>query len=119
VSSDWAAKNEAFMVALVKALAKADADYRGNVSKWSADSTQVKAIAKWTKADAKDVPAAMALYKFPTADEQLSAAWLGGGAAKAMTDTAAFLKEQGRVQEVKPNYGAFVTTTYVQKALGK
>jgi len=119
VSSDWASKNEAFMVALVKALAKADADYRGNVSKWSADSTQVKAIAKWTKADAKDVPAAMALYKFPTADEQLSAAWLGGGAAKAMTDTAAFLKEQGRVQEVKPNYGAFVTTTYVQKALGK
>ena len=26
-----------------------------------------------------------------------------------MADTAAFLKEQGRVQEVKPNYGAFVT----------
>ena len=119
VSSEWAAKNEAFMVALVKALAKADADYRANAAKWTADSAQVKAVAKWTKADAKDVPPAMALYKFPTPDEQLSAAWLGGGAAKAMTDTAAFLKEQGRVQEVKPNYGAFVTTTYVQKALGK
>ena len=119
VNADWAAKNEAFMVALVKALAKADADYRGNAAKWSADSPQVKAVAKWTKADAKDVPAAMALYRFPTAEEQLSAAWLGGGAAKAMTDTAVFLKEQGRVQEVKPNYGAFVTTTYVQKALGK
>jgi len=36
-----------------------------------------------------------------------------------MSDTAAFLKEQGRVQEVKPNYAAFVTTSYVQKALGK
>ena len=119
VSAEWAAKNEAFMVALVKALAKADADYRANAAKWTADSPQVKAVAKWTKADAKDVPPAMALYKFPTADEQLSAAWLGGGAAKAMTDTAVFLKEQGRVQEVKPNYGAFVTTTYVQKALGK
>jgi len=119
VNADWAAKNEAFMVALVKALAKADADYRGNAAKWTADSSQVKAIAKWTKADAKDVPAAMALYRFPTLEEQLSPTWLGGGAAKAMTDTAAFLKEQGRVQEVKPNYGAFVTTTYVQKALGK
>jgi len=65
------------------------------------------------------VPAAMALYKFPTLDEQLSARWLGGGAAKALTDTSTFLKEQGRVQEIKPNYGAFVTTTYVQKALAK
>jgi taurine transport system substrate-binding protein len=119
VNADWAAKNEAFMVALVKALNKADTDYRANAAKWTADSAQVKAIAKWTKADAKDVPAAMALYSFPTADEQLSAKWLGGGAAKAMTDTAAFLKEQGRVQEVKPNYSAFVTTTYLQKALGK
>jgi len=119
VSAEWAAKNEAFMVALVKALARADQDYRANTAKWTADSAQVKAVAKWTKADAKDVPAAMALYRFPTATEQLSATWLGGGAAKALTDTAVFLKEQGRVQELKPNYGAFVTTVYVQKALGK
>ena len=119
VNAEWAAKNEAFMVALVKALAKADEDYRANAAKWTADSPQVKAVAKWTKADAKDVPPAMALYKFPTAAEQLSPAWLGGGAAKAMTDTAAFLKEQGRVAEVRPNYGAFVTSTYVQKAMGK
>ena len=119
VNADWAAKNEAFMVALVKALAKADAAYRSDAAKWTADSTQVKAVAKWTKADAKDVPAAMKLYVFPTLEQQASATWLGGGAAKAMTDTAAFLKEQGRVQEVKPNYGAFVTTKYVTEAMKK
>lgn len=119
VNSKWAAENEGFVVALVKALARADDDYRKNAAKWTVDSPQVKAIAKWSKADAKDVPAAIALYRFPTPAEQLSAAWLGGGAAKALTDTAAFLKEQGRVQEVKPNYGAFVTTTYVQKASAK
>ena len=76
-------------------------------------------MAKWTKADPKDVGAAMALYSFPTLAEQVSPTWLGGGAARAMANTAVFLKEQGRVQEVKPNYGAFVTTTYVQKAMGK
>ena len=119
VNSKWAAANEGFMVALVKALAKADADYRGNAAKWTADSAQVKAVAKWTKADVANVPAAMKLYRFPTLEEQASAAWLGGGAAKAMTNTGAFLKEQGRVQEVKPNYGDFVTTTYVKKAMGK
>jgi len=116
VNAKWAAAHEGFMVALVKALAKADADYRANAAKWTVDSPQVKAVAKWTKADAKDVPAAMALYKFPTAAEQMSASWLGGGAAKAMTNTAAFLKEQGRIQEVKPDYGAFVTSDYVKKA---
>ena len=119
VNADWAAKNEAFMVAFVKALAKADAEYRDNAAKWTADSPQVKAVAKWTKADPKDVPAAMKLYRFPTLEEQASATWLGGGAAKALADTSAFLKEQGRVQEVKPDYGKFVTTKYVKEAMGK
>jgi taurine transport system substrate-binding protein len=105
------------MVALVKALIKADEAYRSKKAQWTADSPQVKAVAKWTKANPADVPAAMALYKFPTAQEQISATWLGGGAAKAMTNTAVFLKEQGRIQEVKPNYSAFVTDAYVKKAM--
>ncbi len=119
VNAKWAAQNEAFMVELVKVLAKADAAYMGNRAKWTVDSPEVKAVAKWTKADAKDVPPAMALYTFPTTAEQLSPTWLGGGAAKAMTRTADFLKEQGRIQEVKPDYSAFVTDVYVKKAMGK
>ena len=119
VNAKWAAENEAFMVALVKVLAKADDEYRTNVAQWTADSAQAKAVAKWTKADPKDVPEAMKLYRFPSAAEQMSATWLGGGAAKAMANTAAFLKEQGRIQEVKPNYSAFVTDAYVRKAIGK
>lgn len=119
VNAAWAAQNEAFLVALVKALAKADDDYRVNKAKWTVDSGPVKAIAKWSKADAKDVPAGIALYGFPTLQQQASATWLGGGAAKALANTAAFLKEQGRVQEVKADYGAFVTPLYVNKALGK
>ena len=119
VNAKWAAENEAFMVEFVRQLAKADEAYRSNAAKWTVDSPQVKAVAKWTKADAKDVPAAMQLYRFPTLAEQASAAWLGGGAAKALADTSAFLKEQGRVQEVKPDYKAFVTDAYVKKAMAK
>ena len=123
VNKKWAAENEAFVTALVKAIAKADDDYRKNAAKWTADSAQVKAVAKWSKADAKDVPPAMALYRFPTAAEQASASWLGGGkasvAVKALTDTAAFLKEQGRVQDVKPDYSAFVTARFAAQAAGK
>ncbi len=117
VNAKWASDNEAFVVELVKALIRADEAYRRNAAKWTVESPEVKAVAKWTKADAKDVPASMKLYKFPTAAEQIGAAWLGGAAAKAMTDTAAFLKEQGRIQEVKPDYKAFVTDAYVKKAM--
>jgi taurine transport system substrate-binding protein len=54
---------------MVKALGKADGDYRKNGKSWTADSAPVKAIAKWSKADPKDVPAAIALYRFPTLQE--------------------------------------------------
>ena len=117
MNAQWAAQNEAFLVALVKALARADETYRAQGAKWTAETPQIKAIAKWSKADPKDVPAAIALYRFPTPQEQLSPKWLGAGAAKALANTAVFLKEQGRVQEVKPDYRGFVTTQYVQKAL--
>ena len=104
------------MVALVKALNKADSEYRANKASWTPDTPQVKATARVTKADVKDVPAAMALYIFPTAAEQLGPKWLGGGAAKAMAETAVFLKEQGRIQEIKPDYKVFVTDSYAKRA---
>jgi taurine transport system substrate-binding protein len=116
VNRQWASEHKDFMLALTRALAKADADYRANGAKWKVDSPQVKAVAKWTKADAKDVVPSMSLYKFPTPQEQVSAAWLGGGAAKALKDTADFLKEQGRVQSVLPDYNKFVTTEFAAKA---
>ncbi|MCW8174149.1 taurine ABC transporter substrate-binding protein [Verminephrobacter aporrectodeae] len=119
VNAKWAAANEPFMIAFVKALNRANDEYKASAKDWIADSAQVKAMAKWTKADPKDVLAVMRLYRFPTMAEQVSPTWLGGGAAKAMAGTAAFLKEQGRVQEVKSDYRAFVTTTYVDKAMGK
>ncbi|MBW8719309.1 MAG: ABC transporter substrate-binding protein [Variovorax paradoxus] len=119
VNAKWAAANEPFMIAFVKALNRANEEYKASGKSWTPDSPQTKAMAKWTKADPKDVSAAMSLYSFPTMAEQVSPTWLGGGAAKAMAGTAAFLKEQGRVQEVKPDYSAFVTTAYVEKAMGK
>lgn len=119
VNAQWAEKNEAFVTALVKAVAQADAAYREHAAQWTTDSPQIQAVAKWSKADPKDVPAAIALYRFPEPAEQLSATWLGGGASKVLGNIAGFLKEQGRVQEVKPNYDAFVTTSYVEKALGR
>ncbi len=119
VNAKWAAENKGFLVELIKAISKADAAYRSQTAQWTAGSPQVKAIAKWTKADEKDVPNAMAAFVFPDTTAQLSATWLGGGAAKTLANTSQFLKEQGRLQEVKPDYNAFIDASYLKEALKK
>ncbi|MEI7514734.1 MAG: taurine ABC transporter substrate-binding protein [Betaproteobacteria bacterium] len=117
VNAKWAAENRDFVVAMIKAISKSDANYRANTAKWTATSPEVKAVAKWTKADEKEVPEAMAAFVFPDNAAQLSANWLGGGAAKTLANTSAFLKEQGRIQEVKPDYSAFVDASYLRDAM--
>jgi taurine transport system substrate-binding protein len=121
VTRKFAKENAAFMVALVKAMAKADADYRGNAKTWTGDPAKVAAVAKWSGAKAEDVPDAMALYGFPSLADQASPAWLGGGAngaaAKALAQQANFLKEQGRLQTVVPDYSKSVTTEWVTQAM--
>ena len=120
VTKKFAKENPEFMVALVKAVAKADADYRSNAKAWTSDPAKVAAVAKWSGGKPEDVPSAMALYGFPSLQEQASPTWLGGGAngaaAKALTQQANFLKEQGRLTSVAPDYSKNVTTEWVTKA---
>jgi len=121
VTRKFAKENPEFMVALVKALAKADADYRSNPKGWTGDQAKVAAVAKWSGGKAEDVADAMALYGFPSLQDQASPTWLGGGAsgaaAKALTQQANFLKEQGRLTSVAPDYSKNVTTEWVTKAM--
>ncbi len=120
VNKAWAAKNTEFVTALVREMAKADAAYKAEKAKYTADSNLVKTIAKVVGADPKDVPAALADYGYPTAAEQASDKWLGGGAAsgvaKAMANTAAFLKEQGRITDIPKDFGGFVNPEYAAAA---
>ncbi|SFV16396.1 taurine transport system substrate-binding protein [Methylobacterium sp. 174MFSha1.1] len=106
-----------FLTTFVRLLAAADADYAKAGASWTESSPQVAAIAKWTGAAPAEVPAALAAYRFPTLAEQASPRWLGGGAADALKSTAEFLKAQGRVPDLAPDYGAFVTTDLVDAAL--
>jgi len=121
VTRKFAKENPEFMVALVKAIAKSDADYRGNAKTWTGDTARVAAVAKWSGAKPEDVADAMALYGFPSLKDQASPAWLGGGAdgaaAKALAQQANFLKEQGRLQSVAPDFSKFVTTEWVTRAM--
>ncbi|MDQ0457802.1 taurine ABC transporter substrate-binding protein [Rhizobium paknamense] len=117
VTDSFAAENRDFLVTFVKLLSEADADYRRNAAKWTPDSAEVKAVAKWTGAKPEDVPAGIAAYRFLDLNQQASKDWLGGGAAGALKSTAEFLKDQGRVQALAPDYSRFVTADYVKAAL--
>jgi taurine transport system substrate-binding protein len=119
VNKDWAKTNRDFMVKFVKILAASDEKYRANKAKWTADSPEVKAVAKWSGAKPEDVPAGMALYRFPTLQEQTTT-WLGGGkdsvAAKALAATATFQLSQKQVEKTLPDYSVVVNPSYAQEA---
>ncbi len=85
------------------------------------DSDNAKSLAKLLGGTAEQQAAAsQEPDAFLTPEVQASDAWLGGGeksgAAKILKDTAAFLKEQGKVSEVLPNYGNFVTADALNNA---
>ena len=119
VNKDWAKANKDFMVKFTKLLAQSDATYRNNKAKWTVGSPEVKAVAKWSGAKPEDVPAGMALYRFPTAQEQ-STKWLGGGkdslAAKALAATADFQMSQKQIEKKLPDYSVVVNPTYAAEA---
>jgi taurine transport system substrate-binding protein len=120
VHKAWAEKNKEFVTSLITAIARKDAEYVSNRGRWTTESDEVKAVAKIVGAKPEDVPAAMAAYDFLPAAEQASTKWLGGGkaggVARAMADTALFLKEQGRITEVAADYSNFVNPEFAQAA---
>ncbi len=117
----WAARNPAFMCTLVKTIAATDAAYRDDPQAWSADSPQVQAIVGLVGGNPEDVPGALALYDFPTLEDQASARWLGGGAeggaAKALKFTAEFLKDERKIPTVLTDYARAVNPAWVEMVL--
>ena len=108
------------MVEFVKAIAEADADYRGNKASWTADSAQVKAIAKWRR-KAGGRAGAVALYSFPTLEEQASRLARrrrrrrGQGADRHRGVPQGAGAGAGGLAD----YSRFVTTTYVEAAMAQ
>jgi taurine transport system substrate-binding protein len=122
-NTDWGKQNAPFLTALVKILAKSDADYRANPAGWTGATLKGQAVAAESGGKPEDVAESLALYQFPSLQEQLSSHWLGGGSAsgvsKSLSATAAFLHEQNTIQTVLPDYSIGVAPAYAQAALSK
>ncbi len=115
VNKSWAKDNKDFVIAFVRQMAAANAAYAADPAKFLTGDA-ARAIAKVVGANAEDVKAAIDSYAFPSAAEQASDAWLGGGkasgAAKAMASTATFLRAQGRITDVPADFSGFVDPEY-------
>lgn len=53
-------------------------------------------------------------FTFPSVDDQLSDAWLGGSVATVMLEQLTFFKDQGEIEVVADDYGQFIDTSYLE-----
>lgn len=119
-SKAWAAKNPKFMAAFTKVLAKSYSDYNANSAKMASSSQDIKGIIKMIGGKPDDILSALKLLIFPDAKEQASKTWLGGGkdggAVRALTASADFLKSQRQIDRVLGDYAPFVNSSYAEAA---
>lgn len=118
VRKDFVARHADFVNSFVQVTGRAYADYRANPKAWDSGSAQAGKIARLTGANQQEIPELLGGSVFPTLAEQGSAALLGGGTAKAIADTSAFLREQKKVERVLPDYSGYVNASFVRRAAG-
>ena len=110
---DYAEKHPDVIAKFAKVTLDSFAEYAAHKDSWTAESVPVQKIAKLTGANAADVPELLAGSAFPDAKAQQSTTLLDGGTAKAIGETAKFLKEQGKVETVLPDYSPYVSAKFI------
>lgn len=109
---DFAQQHPQLVAAFAKVTLQSFADYAANKAQWTADSAPVQKIAKLTGANAADVPELLGGSAFP--DAQAQSTLLSTQTPKAIAETAQFLKAQGKVESVLPDYAPFVSAQFIQ-----
>lgn len=117
VRTEFAEKHPDAVRDFVKVTGAAYADYLAKPEAWSVTSPQAEKISRLTGAKADDVPLLLKGYVFPTLTEQASSRFLGGDTVKAIAATSEFLKEQGKIDAVLPDYSKYATAKFVEAAL--
>ena len=117
VRKEFAEANPQAVTGFVKVTGNAYSDFLKAPDAWTASSEQAQKIAKITGAKVDDVPVLLKGYVFPSLTDQGSAAYLGEATGKAIAQTSAFLKEQGRIDAVLDDYSPYVASRYVTEAL--
>ncbi|MCV4291302.1 taurine ABC transporter substrate-binding protein [Pseudomonas capsici] len=111
VRKDFAAKNPQLVSAFAKVTLDAYASYRQDPAAWIANSSNIDKLSKLSGAKTTDIPALLQGNVYPLAADQKTL--LGAPTIEAITKTAAFLKEQGKVDAVLPDYSAYTNASFI------
>ncbi len=111
VRKDFAAKHPDIVKAFATVTLDAYADYRKDPQAWLANPSNVDKLVKLSGAKAADIPGLLQGNVFPLAADQVAA--LGAPTTQAITDTATFLKAQGKVDAVLPDYTPYVSAQFI------
>ena len=119
VNTKFAQDNRAGLIGFIKVMNEVNEDYTANKAKWTADSAPVKAIATRLGTTPAAIVADLDGAVYPGGKDQVTADWLGGGAAKFMKSTADFLKGAGRITTVSDSYAKYVNADLAKAAAAK
>ncbi len=111
VRKDFAEKHPEIVKAFAKVTLDAYAQYRKDPQAWLAEKGNVDKLVKLSGAKATDIPLLLQGNVYPLAADQVSL--LGKPTVQAITDTATFLKEQGKVEAVLPDYAPYVSSQFI------
>lgn len=114
VRKDFAEKNPAIVASFAKVTLDSFAAYNKDPKAWTADSANIDKIVKITGAKAEEIPGVLAGSGYLSSAEQVKT--LGEPTAKALANTSAFLKEQGRIDTPLPSYAPYTNASYVKAA---
>ncbi|MFP3516271.1 taurine ABC transporter substrate-binding protein [Pseudomonas sp. SIMBA_077] len=111
VRKDYAAKHPEIVKKFATVTLDAYADYQKDPKAWIANQSNIDKVSKLSGAKASDIPGLLQGNVYPLAAQQKQL--LGAPTSKALADTAAFLKDEGKVDAVLPDYAPSVNASFI------
>ena len=114
VRKDFAEKNPDFLAKFAKVTTDETARYNADPKAYASDAKNLEKIARITGSKPEEIGLLLSGNAYPSLSEQVTL--LQKPFADAVAKTAEFLKSQGKVEALQPDYAPYVTNKYVTQA---
>lgn len=108
-TEQFANKHPDYLVKFLQLTEDINNAFRKNPEKYLAG------IAKQSGQKLEDTRSAINQFTFPTRDEQLSSAWMGGAVKKFINEIAQFYVDTGTIESKLDDYGSTINTKFMKR----
>lgn len=112
VRKDFAEQHPDVVTAFARSAIDAQQNYLNDPEKWLTQKNNLDKLSRLSGASNDDVPELVKGNTYLTAKQQIEQ--LNGPVNKAIVNTAAFLKEQGKITAAESDYHSFVTDRFIK-----